>query len=428
MNIYEQDQKMREIYAAARRRREEEEAQRLLEEEMASEPQQIGSAGSRGEGPGYIKSMMEAQEPLPTPTTEEKKNWLQTFLSPNEATRRAQGEVVPETPSWWEPNEATMAAQPIPLDPSIGKGTVLRSEEEEAAEEAPAAAPSAPAKTDKAMATQAAKQVQQTTGAKITPTEKKKIEAEVPGKASDVNKWLYLIEAFTKIAGADTAGRGAKLDLSALKEMRAQNVLTDRQTTQDKTRADERRDAEEWKQKNFEQRQQQIQATRGARQDARQEKKDEKKEALRVGDFGYARTSDDAKKLKSAMETKESFDSSLGELIALREKHGGGAILNRDDVARGKQLSKQLLLQYKDMAKLGVLSASDEAILNAIIPSDPLAYDWVPGGDPILHKLKKFHGDVQRDYQTKLKNRLQDYQGPASQGATPQGKKPAWAK
>lgn len=426
MNIYEQDQRMREIYAAAaERRRREEEAQLLLEEDRVSEPQPIGSAGIRGEGPGYIQAMMEDNgAPAEPTTTEEKKNWLQSFLSPNEATRRSQGEVVPETPSWWEPNEATMAARPIPLDPSIGQGTVLRPAEEEAP-----AAPEAPAvKTDKAMAAQAVEKVEQSTGAKITPTEKKKIEAEVPSKASDVNKWLYLIEAFTKIAGADAVGRGAKLDLSSLKEMRAQNVLSDRQDAQDKTRADERRDAEEWKQKNFEQRQRQISATNANRQAAKQEKKDEKKEALRVGDFGYARTADDAKKLKSAMETKESFDSSLGELIGLRKKHGGGAILDREDVSRAKQLSKQLLLQYKDMAKLGVLSASDEAILNEIIPSDPLAYDWVPGADPILHKLEKFQGDVQRDYQTKLKNRLQDYQGPASQGSGPQGKKPSWAK
>jgi hypothetical protein len=128
--------------------------------------------------------------------------------------------------------------------------------------------------------------------------------------------------------------------------------------------------------------------------------------------FGVARTADDAKKLKDGFEEKKVFDAKLQEMIALREKHGGGATMNREDVARGKQLSKDLLLTYKNMAKLGVLSQADENIINAIIPSDPLAYNSplaaVQGQDPILNNLKKFKGDSDNDFQTRIKTRVRE--------------------
>lgn len=139
-------------------------------------------------------------------------------------------------------------------------------------------------------------------------------------------------------------------------------------------------------------------------------KTDEKMEQLRIGDFGYAQTSEDAKQLKSGIESKAGFDNRLDELISLREKHSGGAIFNREDVGRAKQLSKELLLQYKDMAKLGVLSAADQEILNAIIPDDPLQYSsplaGIQGQDPTLHKMKKFKEDSSKDFDTKLRGRL----------------------
>src|SRR5690606_37773603 len=101
--------------------------------------------------------------------------------------------------------------------------------------------------------------------------------------------------------------------------------------------------------------------------------------------YGVALTKDDAKKLKDAGEKKASFDRKLGEMIALREKYGGD-VLNREAVARGKQLSKDLLLAYKDLSKLGVLSQSGEAILNAIIPEDPLNFNLsgLVGQDPTM--------------------------------------------
>lgn len=138
---------------------------------------------------------------------------------------------------------------------------------------------------------------------------------------------------------------------------------------------------------------------------------DEKQQALKTP-FGMANTEDDAKKLKEAYESKKNFDNKINEMIALREKHGGGAILNREDVGRGKQLSKDLLLEYKNMAKLGVLSQSDENIINAIIPEDPLEFSSltaaIQGQDPILHRLKSFKGDSDKDFMTRIQTRTRD--------------------
>lgn len=140
------------------------------------------------------------------------------------------------------------------------------------------------------------------------------------------------------------------------------------------------------------------------REDVRAEKQAEKMQALETP-YGPANTVDDAKQLKTAHEAKSNFDNKVQEMIALRKKHGGGAFFNREDVGRGKQLSKDVLLAYKDMAKLGVLSAADEAILNAIIPEDPLAYDFVPGQDPIAHRLEKFKADSDADFKNKVATR-----------------------
>jgi hypothetical protein len=150
-----------------------------------------------------------------------------------------------------------------------------------------------------------------------------------------------------------------------------------------------------------------------ARQD-RLERQDaalaEKQQGLKTP-FGLANTVDDAKQLKEAHESKKNFDNKIQEMIALREKHGGGAIMNREDVARGKQLSKDLLLEYKNMAKLGVLSKSDEDIINAIIPEDPLQYNGLvglAGQDPTLHRLKKFKEDSDKDFSTRVATRTRD--------------------
>ena len=124
-----------------------------------------------------------------------------------------------------------------------------------------------------------------------------------------------------------------------------------------------------------------------------------------VPGVGVALTVQDAKDLKNATDLKQKFDSQLTEMIDLRKQYGG-EVMNREAVARGKQLSNDLLLTYKDLAKLGVLSTKDTQILNSIIPSDPLAFSLIPGQDPILSNLEKFKQDAASDYGNKLKTRL----------------------
>jgi len=137
------------------------------------------------------------------------------------------------------------------------------------------------------------------------------------------------------------------------------------------------------------------------------EGKAEKAEQLLVPGMGYALTADDAKKLKEAQETKKSFDRKLDELEKLRSEYGV-EYMNREAVSRGKQLSKQLLLDYKNLAKLGVLSQSDENIVNAIVPEDPLGQDYALGQDPILSGIRKLKEDIGSDYESTLKTRLRD--------------------
>lgn len=132
-----------------------------------------------------------------------------------------------------------------------------------------------------------------------------------------------------------------------------------------------------------------------------------KREQNYVPGLGMAYNSTDAKKLKDATEMKSKFDRQIGELISLREDKGV-EYFDREAVGRGKQLSKDLLLTYKNLAKLGVLSKSDEDIINAIIPSDPLGQDWAPGQDSILHQLKSFKRDLDDDYATTLQTRIKE--------------------
>lgn len=160
--------------------------------------------------------------------------------------------------------------------------------------------------------------------------------------------------------------------------------------------------------------------------------KEEKIQGLQTP-YGLANTTDDAKQLKDGHLSKRAFDNKLQQMIDLRTKHEGGAILNREDVARGKQLSKDLLLEYKNMAKLGVLSKSDEDIINSIIPEDPLEYNSplaaIQGQDPTLNRLKAFQADSNKNFEdgvaTRTRGGLRGQLAEKPTGST--GKKPSWA-
>lgn len=132
-----------------------------------------------------------------------------------------------------------------------------------------------------------------------------------------------------------------------------------------------------------------------------------KNDELIVEGFGVARTREDAKEVKTAIEEKAKFDRQLGEMIDLRTKRGA-EVWETEDVERGKQLSKDLLLTYKNLAKLGVLSVSDENIINQIIPEDPLNFNFssFAGKDPTMARLKALKTDTDKDFQTKLRTRL----------------------
>lgn len=147
----------------------------------------------------------------------------------------------------------------------------------------------------------------------------------------------------------------------------------------------------------------------------------EKTQALQTP-YGLANTPDDAKQLKDGYLAKQAFDNKLQQMIDLRTNNNGGALFNREDVARGKQLSKDLLLEYKNMAKLGVLSKSDEDIINAIIPEDPLEYNSplasIQGQDPTLQRMKAFQADSTKNFNDAIATRTRGGMSQLNQSPT----------
>ena len=84
---------------------------------------------------------------------------------------------------------------------------------------------------------------------------------------------------------------------------------------------------------------------------------------------GYASSEKDAEAAKNINQSSIAFNKSLAEAMDLR-KEFGNEVFNQDAIARGKSLSRDLLLQVKNLGQLGVLSKSDEDIINDIIPKD----------------------------------------------------------
>ena len=231
-----------------------------------------------------------------------------------------------------------------------------------------------------------------------------------PNSAESVALRTYAIDKYgtkTNIPANATAAQLEKLIPLFQREKDLQQAADDRRNTARESREARAETAREAQANRDLVREQMANAKTTAAAD----KHEQKQEELKIEGIGYAKTAQDAKDLKEAVISKKSFDNKLSQLIALREKHSGGAILNRDDVGDAKSLSKQLLLDYKNIAKLGVLSQSDEHILNAIIPSDPLEYNsplaGIQGQDPILTKMKSFQKNTQVDYDTRLNLKLQ---------------------
>jgi hypothetical protein len=144
-----------------------------------------------------------------------------------------------------------------------------------------------------------------------------------------------------------------------------------------------------------------------------------------VPGYGYALTKADAKEMKSALEMKGKFDRQINQLIKLREDYGD-VTTSTEATGAARQLSKDLLLTYKNLAKLGVLSQSDEAIINEIIPAEPIgqmqgpfglktAYNSITGQDPALVKLKNFQQESNDAFADRLATRMRGGQQMASQ-------------
>lgn len=233
--------------------------------------------------------------------------------------------------------------------------------------------------------------------------------AEADDPNSDISR------QYQALASKLTGGKGNYAGLSASKLDKLNPMLTkayeidQRRMDRSEARADKQADrAAAYGEKLSLMKEKQIQM---------QDKQGDKEALLNVPGLGQAITPDDAKQLKESTIAKKNFDSKINEMIALREKHKGGSVLNRTDVARGQQLSKDLLLAYKNMQKLGVLSKSDEDIINAIIPADPLQFNSplaaIQGQDPILSNLKKFKADSENDYNETLNLRLKSRTQPA---------------
>jgi hypothetical protein len=116
-----------------------------------------------------------------------------------------------------------------------------------------------------------------------------------------------------------------------------------------------------------------------------------------------ANTPDDAKELKKATITYEKLNSGLARLRELREKHGGGTIWNRTDIAEAKALGADLTVQLKNAYELGALSGSDYALIRDGLPADPLEYSPLGSTDTLLSTLQ---GRLQSGYQAQLAARL----------------------
>ena len=128
-----------------------------------------------------------------------------------------------------------------------------------------------------------------------------------------------------------------------------------------------------------------------------------------IPELGIARTKEQGKKLREAHLLKKRFDRRLDEMIALRQEFGN-EVWNQDAVARGRGLSSDLLVLYKDIAKLGVLSESDETLIRQQIPADPLDIQPMSaaGQDPTMEKMLAFKQRTEADYQEQLKTFLDE--------------------
>ena len=89
---------------------------------------------------------------------------------------------------------------------------------------------------------------------------------------------------------------------------------------------------------------------------------------------GQALTKKDAEEGKNILNQSRAALDTVQRMQKLRNEFGG-EVVNREAVEAGKQLGKDLLLQYKELANLGVLQKVDIDQLEELIVTDPLQFD-----------------------------------------------------
>lgn len=144
------------------------------------------------------------------------------------------------------------------------------------------------------------------------------------------------------------------------------------------------------------------------------EKQTEKAKELKklmVPGLGISLTEQDAKDLKAGLEAKKQFEDRMQQLINMREKAGGGQVLDRSAVANAKRIASELRIAYKNLASLGVLSNTDYRLIDPVVPEDPTQFrdpiSALSGTDPTLDTMKSFLADTTQDFGNKIKTRMQ---------------------
>ena len=173
-----------------------------------------------------------------------KPRWQDKYKGASEATAEAAGSVFDSLKSSLKENDATAAAHGTArregeaAQEEYDKAQKLAAIKESLKQSGPVSTTKGPV-TNKSLTDTAAKNITAQSGQAFTPKEKKNIQATIPSKASDANKWLFLVEGLVGLATYKERGRGAKVDMSALKEMRKANIETDKATAL-KAAADEK--------------------------------------------------------------------------------------------------------------------------------------------------------------------------------------------
>lgn len=99
----------------------------------------------------------------------------------------------------------------------------------------------------------------------------------------------------------------------------------------------------------------------------------------------------DPKEFNMAQKSYVAIKKDIATIKALREKHGGGALLSMEDIAKANQAAARIQLELKSPAlfQLGVIAGPDKDYLLSQVPDAPLEIKaaGIVGSDPIGTKI-----------------------------------------